>query len=274
MLATNYDSMDQFLHELRSINLLSSDDVASLIVKVKEGCQRSKSKFITSNLRLVVSIAKKYINKGLPIGDLVQEGSIGLIRAAEKFDPSMDIKFSTYATWWIKQKIRRALTNQVGMIKIPDHLYHRSIHLNDLLYTSNKDHKDIQKEVNLSNKQYNDLMMVSGPTLSLNMAAHQNDSTDELSDTVSDESNSNLNTEHVIDQELLRSMLFKTLNHLDERSKTVIRLRFGLDDGKQRTQKDVGQFLGVSAERVRQIESAALTDLRQHLSPDDVAAFL
>ena len=106
------------------------------------------------------------------------------------------------------------------------------------------------------------------------MAAHQNDSTDELSDTVSDESNSNLNTEHVIDQELLRNMLFKTLNHLDERSKTVIRLRFGLDDGKQRTQKDVGQFLGVSAERVRQIESAALTDLRQHLSPDDVAAFL
>lgn len=263
------DSMDQYLSEIRRIKLLTRDEEIMLVKKVQEGDERAKDLFILHNLRLVISIAKKYINKGISIHDLVQEGNLGLIRAAEKFEIGKDIKFSTYATWWIKQKIRRAITNQVRMIKIPDHLFHRSIQLNDTLYLNPKKTLDeIRKSANLSPNQFNNLLLVSGPTLSLNTPSTLNDSTDELSNFIPDTSDSTLSIESTIEQSELKEQLLSHIKTFSVREQSVLILRFGLDDGKVRTQKDVGNFLGVSAERVRQIESDALNKLRQKLTDD------
>ena len=165
--------------------------------------------------------------------------------------------------WWIKQKIRRAITNQVRMIKIPDHLFHRSIKLNDTLFLSHgKTLKEIQDLTNLSKRQFNDLLLVSGPTLSLNVQSSLYDSTDELSDSISDIDNSSLNTENIVEQLDLKEKILDLLGNLTDREQTVITLRYGLTDGKVRTQKEVGVFLGVSAERIRQIESDSLDKLR------------
>ena len=154
--------MDQYLNDIRNIKLLTKEEEKSLVLQIKKGDERAKEIFILHNLRLVISIAKKYINKGIPINDLIQEGNLGLIRAAEKFELDKDIKFSTYATWWIKQKIRRAITNQVRMIKIPDHLFHRSIQLNDELYLSPEKSMDqVRQSTNLSKRQFDDLLLVS-----------------------------------------------------------------------------------------------------------------
>jgi RNA polymerase primary sigma factor len=264
------DSMDQYLSEIRNLPLLSRDEEISLVEKIQEGDERSKDLFILHNLRLVISIAKKYINKGISIHDLVQEGNLGLIRAAEKFEIGKDIKFSTYATWWIKQKIRRAITNQVRMIKIPDHLFHRSIHLNDALYVSPKKKlEDIRTSTRLSPRQFNDLLLVSGPTLSLNAPSTLNDSTDELSDFIPNTSDSTLTIESTVERSELKQHLIRLIKTFSEREQSVLMLRFGLNDGKARTQRDVGKFLGVSAERVRQIESDALKKLRQMLTHDE-----
>ena len=262
------DSVDQILNEIRRIDLLSKAEQFNLLSRIQKGCRKSKDRFIISNLRLVISIAKQYINKGIPIADLIQEGTLGLIRAAEKFDLTKDIQFSTYATWWIKQKIRRALTNQVRMIKVPDHLYHRSIQLNDALYTSNKEKSEILKETNLTSKQYNDLVHISGPTVSLDAQIFYNDSKDELVDTISDNDLSNLNTDNVVETNDLKVQVESILNKLETREKTVLILRYGLDDGKSRTQKEVGTFLNISAERVRQIEFKAISFLREYFEKE------
>jgi len=261
------DSMDQYLSEIRHLPLLTREQEISLVEKIQAGDEHAKEVFILHNLRLVISIAKKYINKGISIQDLVQEGNLGLIRAAEKFELGKDIKFSTYATWWIKQKIRRAITNQVRMIKIPDHLFHRSIHLNDALYLSpQKNLEEIRKSTRLSSRQFNDLLLVSGPTLSLNTPSNLNDSSDELSDCIPNTSDTALTIESKIEQSELKQHLIRLIKTFSEREQSVLMLRFGFNDGKSRTQKDVGKFLGVSAERVRQIESDALDKLRQKLT--------
>lgn len=267
----NNDSVDQLLSDIRTINLLTKDEMIELLKKIKKGCERSKHRFVISNLRLVVSIAKQFINKGIPIADLIQEGSLGLIRAAEKFDVSKDIQFSTYATWWIKQKIRRALTNQVRMIKVPDHLYHRSIQLNDTLYTSNISKEDIMEKTNLTTKQYNDLMHISGPTVSLESKILHHDKPEELVDTIPDNKSSSLNTNNSFENDFLKQQVKNILNWLNTREKTVLTLRFGLDDGKARTQKEVGKFLNVSAERIRQIEFKALSLLRDKMQNQGIS---
>ncbi len=261
------DSMDQYLDDIRHIPLLTKEEEITLVRKLQSGDGHAKELFILHNLRLVISIAKKYINKGIPIADLIQEGNIGLIRAAQKFDLSKDIKFSTYATWWIKQKIRRAITNQVRLIKIPDHLFHRSIELNDALYLSkNMTHDSIREKVKLSKKQFNDLLMVSGPTLSLNTPSTLFHSNDEFGNTISDDDDSLLSPSIFSDQHALKAFLNHHISNLSQREQSVLIYRYGLNDGKVRTQKDVGKFLRISAERVRQIESQALAVLRKKIS--------
>jgi len=274
MQAIYTDSVDQILSDIRDIKLLSKSEMVKLLTKIKKGCQRSKDRFIVSNLRLVISIAKQFNNKGIPIADLIQEGTLGLIRAAEKFDLEKEIQFSTYATWWIKQKIRRALTNQVRMIKVPDHLYHRSIKLNDSLYTKNSTKNEIMSEANLTSKQYDDLLHISGPTVSLDSKILYHDKAEDLVDTIPDSKNSTLNTDNVVYQDTLKKNINKLLSSLTTREKTVLVLRFGLDDNKPRTQKEVGMFLNVSAERVRQIESKALRFLREKFQNSDALAFI
>ncbi len=257
------ESMDQYLNDIKDIEILSRDEEISLIEQIQSGDMKAKDMFILRNLRLVISIAKQFQNKGIPLEDLIQEGNIGLIRAAEKFDLSKDIKFSTYATWWIKQKIRRAIASQVRMIKIPDHLYHRAVQLSSELTCNNHQSiSDIQKKINLSKKQLLHLLMVNGPTISLNSMVGFVDQNEELVDTVSDRPNSSLNTNVTVEKALEKEALNTMVNELSEREQLVIKLRYGLTDGKSRTQKQVGDFLDVSAERVRQIEDIAIKKLK------------
>jgi RNA polymerase primary sigma factor len=264
------DTMDQLLKEVRTVELLSKNDSLNLLEKMKKGCQKSKKLFVTSNIRLVISIAKQYQNKGIPIADLIQEGAIGLIRAAEKFDLSKDIQFSTYATWWIKQKIRRALTNQVKMIKIPDHLYHQSIQLNDELYTKNTPPNELSKKLNLTKKQYRNLAALSGPILSLEMPSHFMDNNESLGDILSDNAASTLNTDCAFEKTNSKDQINHLLSQLNERQRTVLTLRYGLNDNKPRTQKQIGDFLNISAERIRQLEQQSIRQLQKVVEKKDL----
>jgi RNA polymerase primary sigma factor len=254
------DAMDQYLQEVKDIKVLTKTEEVELVKKIQSGDASAKKVFIIHNLRLVISIAKKYANKGLPMSDLIQEGNLGLIRAAEKFEIDKDIKFSTYATWWVKQKIRRAIANSVRMIKIPDHLFHRAVRLSDALNNS-KSLDQILSDIQLTKRQLMDLLAVSGSTVSLNTPYGSPDTTDELGDHVSD-NNASLNTDLIVKKKETVQEIINLVSQLTEREQLIIRLRYGLKDGKSWTQNDIGKFIGVSAERIRQIEGQALKQLK------------
>ena len=260
-----FDSVDYYLEEVKQYGLIDHVEEKRLACLIKKSSKSAKNKLISSNLRLVISIAKRYVKKGLPFADLIQEGNIGLIRAAEKFDASLDIKFSTYATWWIKQRIRRAISTQISMIKIPDHLYHKSIYLNEDLYQSKPVNLDnLKSKLNLTEKQFDNLLHISSPVISLNNKFTLYDSDDELGDTVQNPTESRLNTESGIDQSLLSSAIGQLLNILSTKEKTIIELRYGFKDQRPRTQKEVAEFFNLSSERIRQIESSAMKKIKTH----------
>jgi len=257
------DSVDQYLNEINKYPPFDLEKERKFLSLVKKGDEYAMKMFILHNLRLVISIAKVYINKGLPLSDLIQEGNIGLIRAAQKFDIDKNLKFSTYATWWIKQKIRRAISTQVRMIKIPDHLYHKAIALSHELGKKSKpSDQELIDRTNLSKRQFNDLMAVSEKPVSLNLSNNLFDTNEELIDTISDQTNSSLNTTTIAENNVSKVHLSHLLSRLGTREQYVLTLRYGLEDGRERTQKDIAKFLSVSAERVRQIELSALAKLR------------
>ncbi len=256
--------IDQYLNEIKGYKLLTKEEERNLSHKIHNNDEISKKKLIQSNLRLVISIAKKYMGKGLPFSDLIQEGNIGLIRAAEKFSAGKDTKFSTYATWWIKQRIRRAISNQVRMIKIPDHLYHRSVKVYDDLYVKkSKDLESIQKNSDLNKKQFNQILQVSGPLVSLNSVMSHYDTQEEYQSTISNPIDSMLDTTNYIDKKSDIYLIEKLLLNLTEKEQIVMRLRYGLDDQRPRTQKEVANFFNLSSERIRQIESGAMKKLKK-----------
>lgn len=259
------DSVKMYLREIGTINLLTADEEIDLAKKVVEGDERAKKKLINANLRLVVSIAKKYTGQGLLFLDLIQEGNTGLIRAAEKFDYTKGFKFSTYATWWIKQGITRAIADQSRTIRVP-------VHMVETIYKVKKISRMLMQELGrrpteeeVSEKSGIPLENIisirkySQVPLSLEMPIGDEESS-QLGDFIEDK---NLESpEQFAHKHILRDELLKSMQILTEREQMILKLRFGFDDGRPRTLEEVGRVYNVTRERIRQIEEKALRKLK------------
>ena len=259
------DAVKIYLREIGGVDLLTKKDEQSLSKKIDLGDMRAKAHLINSNLRLVVSIAKKYTGRGLLFLDLIQEGNLGLIRASEKFDHRRGYKFSTYATWWIRQAITRAIADQARTIRIPVHMVET---INKLRKISRQlpqevgrkpTEVEISKKSNIPVDKVRDIIKIAQIPLSLEMPVGD-ESNSNLSDFVED--NSVDIPELRVVKDLLKEDLEKVMSDLSERENMVLRLRFGLDDGRPRTLEEVGRVYSVTRERIRQIEAKALKKLR------------
>jgi RNA polymerase primary sigma factor len=259
------DPVRQYLREIGKYPLLDAEEEIELAKNYEKQSKRAKDKLIESNLRLVVSIAKKYIGRGLSLLDLIQEGNQGLIRAVEKYDWRRGFKFSTYATWWIRQAITRAIADQARTIRIPVHMVET---INKLYRTSQKlmqelgrepTPEEIGQELELSADRVREIFKISQETTSLDTKVGEDeDST--LGDFIPDESQDS--PVDAASKQLLKDHLEEVLGTLTERESKVLALRFGLDGGQARTLEEVGKVFGVTRERIRQIEAKALRKLR------------
>jgi len=259
------DTVRMYLREIGKFPLLTSEEEVVLAKRVKVGEIRAKHKLVNSNLRLVVSIAKKYTGRGMLFLDLVQEGNLGLIRAVEKFDYRKGYKFSTYATWWIRQAITRAIADQARTIRIPVHMVET---INRLRKTSRillqrlgrkPTEKEIAQTARISVDKVREIIKVSQVPLSLEMPVGDEESS-RLGDFVEDASVQA--PDDVVLQGLLRDDLEDVMSSLTDREKTVLKLRFGMEDGHPRTLEEVGRVFNVTRERIRQIEAKALRKLK------------
>jgi RNA polymerase primary sigma factor len=257
-----------YLREIGQIPLLTPEEEVDLAAKIKKGDKEARAKMIRSNLRLVVKIAHDYANLGLPLLDLISEGNIGLMKAVERFDPAKGGKLSTYAAWWIKQSIKRALANQSKTIRLPVHLVDKiskmrrvALQMSEELGREPTD-EELAEEVGLSAAKVSQLKTVSIRPASLD-APISDDDTTEFGEIVGD-MEALTPFERLRDQNL-RDEVGELLSVLDEREKKIIFSRFGLDGGKAKTLEEVGKKFGVTRERIRQLQNIALMKLRRAL---------
>lgn len=258
------DSVKMYLKEIGKIPLLSKEDELELAKKVSEGDELAKQKLVESNLRLVVSIARKYLKKGMPILDLIQEGTLGLIKAAEKFDYTKGFKFSTYATWWIRQGITRAIADQARTIRVPVHMVEKINKLSNVSMTLSKKlgrepkPEEIAKEMDMPVSKVVEVINISQKPKSIESTIGKEDDT-ELEEVIADEKT--LSPEEIVTTSLLKEQIEEVLQTLSEKEKGVLELRYGLHDGERRTLEEVGRAFNVTRERARQIENKALRKL-------------
>src|SRR5579883_2216531 len=251
------DSVRLYLREIGRIQLLKPDEEIELARKILQGDMIAKRKLVQANLRLVVSIAKKYIGRGLSFLDLIQEGNLGLIRAAEKFDHERGYKFSTYATWWIRQAITRALADKSRTIRVPVHMVETINKLKKITRQLAQElnrkptEQELAKGMEVSLAKLHEIIKAAKEPISLETPIGKEEDS-RLGDFIEDAETDRPET--TVTHELLRQDLAKMLNELTPRERDVLRLRFGLDDGRQRTLEEVGQLFNVTRERVRQIE--------------------
>ena len=259
------DSVKLYFKEIGKIKLLSAEEEIDIAQRVAKGEKKAKDILINSNLRLVISNAKKYIGQGLQFLDLIQEGNAGLIRAAEKFDHTKGFKFSTYATWWIKQSITRAIADQSRTIRVP-------VHMVETIYKVKKVTRkllqelgrqptveEISKKTKLPTEEVTAVQKYAQVPISLDLPVGDEGSS-ELGDFIEDK---NLKPQETMAMEsLLRDDLLKAMDILTEREQTILKLRFGFDDGRPRTLEEVGSVYNVTRERIRQIEEKAINKLR------------
>ena len=263
------DSIRLYLREIGRITLLKAEEEINLARRIANGGYDgivAKRQLVQANLRLVVSIAKKYLNRGLPFLDLIQEGNLGLIRAAEKFDPERGYKFSTYATWWIRQGITRALADKSRTIRVP-------VHMVETINKFKKITRELSQGLNRRPTEYELSAAMDVTVQKVKEIVSANRTPVSLETPLGKEEDSRLGDfiaasdsvqpDSTATDELLRADIENVLNSLLPREREVIRLRYGLDDGRERTLEEVGQLFGITRERVRQIEFKAMRKLRQ-----------
>ena len=259
------DPVRMYLKEIGQIKLLTMQEELDLADRILEGDEQAKTILAEANLRLVVSIAKRYVGRGMLFLDLIQEGNIGLMKAVDKFDVTKGYKFSTYATWWIRQAITRAIAGQARTIRVPVHMVETINKLariqRQLTLELNREptEQELAKKMNVSIDKIREIYKISQEPVSLETPIGEEDDS-HLGDFIKDERN--MSPEEYATNEMLKDEIADVLLTLTEREEKVIRLRFGLEDGKSRTLEEVGQMFGVTRERIRQIEAKALRKLR------------
>ena len=262
------DSVRLYLREIGKIPLLTAEEELALAQKVVAGDKRAKDKMAEANMRLVVSIAKRYVGRGLDLLDLIQEGNTGLLRAVEKFDPDKGFKFSTYATWWIRQAITRAIADQARTIRIPVHMVET---INKLLRTQRRLTQELNREptneeiaeaMEIEVEKVEHIMKIKQDISSLDASVRDDEEDSVLADFIEDEDT--VSPEESATTQLLKEHVKDMLGALTEREQKILKLRFGLEDGKSHTLEEVGQEFSVTRERIRQIEAKALAKLRKH----------
>jgi len=259
------DSLQLFLKDIGKVDLLTAAQEVELAKRIERGEHRAKQEMVEANLRLVVSIAKKYRNQGLPFLDLIQEGTIGLVRAAEKFDHRKGFKFSTYATWWIRQAVARALADKARTIRMPVHIVEK---LNKIVRTERKLRAELGREpfaweiadeLELDPDEVESIRRSSQPPVSLEKPVGD-DEESEFGHFLTDENEAL--PDEVADEELRKAALRRVLGSLSPRERRVLELRYGLDGEHPRTLDEVGRTFNVTRERIRQIENQSLKKLR------------
>ncbi len=259
------DPVRMYLKEIGKISLLSSEEETDLSERVTRGEQEAKNKLAEGNLRLVVSIAKRYVGRNLSFLDLIQEGNMGLMKAVEKFDATKGFKFSTYATWWIRQAITRAIADQAKTIRVPVHMVETINKLKriqrQLTVELNREPTELElaEKMECTVDKIIEIIKIDVDPISLEKPTRE-DEDSSVADFIPDESN--MSPEDYTINELLKDEIRQALSTLTDREAQVLRYRFGLDDGTCRTLEEVGNMFGVTRERIRQIEAKALRKLR------------
>lgn len=261
------DSIRLYLCEIGRVNLLTAKEEVDLARRIAKGDQSAKSQLAEANLRLVVSIAKKYIGRGLSFLDLIQEGNIGLFRAVEKFDPNRGFKFSTYATWWIRQAITRAIADQARTIRIPVHMVET---INKLTHAQRRLVQELGREplveelaaeMDMEIKKVRHILKISQDIVSLEAPVGTEEDS-KLGDFIEDDEA--LSPAEATNRQLLKENIYEMLQYLSPRERKIIEMRFGLKDGVGHTLEEVGQEFHVTRERIRQIEAKVLQKLKEH----------
>jgi RNA polymerase primary sigma factor len=274
-LQNNSGAIGKYMREIGSIPLLTPKQEIELAERIKQGDEDARTLMITSNLRLVVTVARSYTNLGLPLLDLISEGNIGLVKAVERFDPAKGAKLSSYAVWWIRQAIKRALDNQSRMIRLPVH--HRdkqarvrrvALRLSQELGREPTD-EEVGEEIGIDADKVSTINASSIVPASLDAPISDEDIT-EFGESVADEE-AHTPFESLRDQDLREKMgdLFAVLN---ERERKIVRARFGLEGGRRQTLEEIGASFGVTRERIRQLQATALSKMRQALSKSETPA--